>query len=506
MKSVQEYLKGTEATEQIKESFNLLNDLVSPSMGARGRMAIIAGDWGQPLITDDGVTIVRALNNLSGWHKEIGKSVIEAAKATEAEAFDGTTLTVLLTAELFNHGQRLIDMGMHPRIVVDEINKEIKKILSRLEEKKLKMTPELVQAVATIATKIPEMAPIIQRVYDIVGKGMDATIEWNRDSLQTTVVHEKGYTIRGGYMDETLAMLGTTFTKCKIALMKTGLVTELQLTKWFESFPEEKEILPIIYVISPGFDPQAMRKIIAHHGKNQLVCQFLFLNTGDMSDIMLDIQSLAGGKIQDSLTGIKNYTYSMCGQVNSLSITKTKTVISGDGDTKDRIAYYKKNLKDLKFQNNSMEKFLLETKLASLDHGIATIKVGVPTQAAFTPVKLKLDDAKGAVYMAFKEGVVLGAGKTLKVISRDTSLRDVMEIPYLTIMKNAGIKSTSKLKDNEAMDVTTGKPVNLLEAGIIDSLASIKRALINATSIATNYLTAYMIIKNKPIDKKEPLI
>jgi chaperonin GroEL (HSP60 family) len=48
------------------------------------------------------------------------------------------------------------------------------------------------------------------------------------------------------------------------------------------------------------------------------------------------------------------------------------------------------------------------------------------------------------------------------------------------------------------LDVKTGLEVDLLDAGIVDSYASIESAIKNASSIACSYLRAYILI-NKNI-------
>jgi chaperonin GroEL (HSP60 family) len=54
----------------------------------------------------------------------------------------------------------------------------------------------------------------------------------------------------------------------------------------------------------------------------------------------------------------------------------------------------------------------------------------------------------------------------------------------------------SKIKDsNVGLDVKTKEYVNLIKAGIIDSYASIDHSLKNSSSIASNYLRAYILIK-----------
>lgn len=508
---MQEYLLQDDARKQILKTFKLIKDLIVPTMGARGLMAGIDNGWGQPNLTDDGVTVAKALNNLSGWDRTIAKAIIEAAHTTEAEAFDGTTLTVLLTYLLYELGYKEIKGGAHPNQVSDIIESEINLMLKNLEDEVIEMTPEMVEDVATIATKMPEMGKIIKEAYEIVGKDMDVIVKWDRNSMDTTIEHVKGYSINSGFSIPVFEKFGTHFDHAAVALMKSGLTTEVQLKAWMNSIPKEG-YSNVIYFVLPSFNPESMRRIIQFHQKNGLGFNFVFLQGADIDQTLQDLAALTGAKIQDPAFGIKNYEYDMCGTIASIDLEKTRCILEADEDDKDikerieeRIKVYKDIVHDEKFTGSSMQKINAETKLAALQHGVATINVGSPTEAGFTPVKLKLDDAKGAVYKSFQEGVVPGGGRTLINISRDSLLSEVMKKPFEVILKNAGIslpKDLEELNHDEGVDVLTGDRVNLIDAGIIDSVASIKRAMINASSIATHYLRVYMLIKEKEPTKQ----
>jgi chaperonin GroEL len=50
------------------------------------------------------------------------------------------------------------------------------------------------------------------------------------------------------------------------------------------------------------------------------------------------------------------------------------------------------------------------------------------------------------------------------------------------------------------IDVLTGKPVNMIKAGIIDPVLVTKSALKNAVSVATTIVSADCVISNKRLD------
>jgi chaperonin GroEL len=125
----------TSNTQTIKKTFQKIADIVTPTMGAKGRMAIINDEFGRPILTDDGVTVAKEyLHQADTFKKMVAISMIEASANTEKTAFDGTTLTVLLTDEFFKAGLKQIKKGKHPQVVADRlefVGKRLREILKR---------------------------------------------------------------------------------------------------------------------------------------------------------------------------------------------------------------------------------------------------------------------------------------------------------------------------------------------------------------------------------------
>jgi chaperonin GroEL (HSP60 family) len=84
--------------------------------------------------------------------------------------------------------------------------------------------------------------------------------------------------------------------------------------------------------------------------------------------------------------------------------------------------------------------------------------------------------------------------KTLK------DLRQALEAPLKTILGNAGLpirKSIKRIRTRAleaVIDVKTNEIGTPKELGIIDGLSSVDTAVKNASSIAVNYLRAYVVI------------
>ena len=503
-----EIKKNLEARKTISRVFQDVNDMVVPTMGAKGLLVALDDDLGKCTLTDDGVTVARQAIHMDGIDKMIAVDMIEAAATTEREALDGTTLTILLTNALYQYGYKRIRKGEHPQVVADRIEKEIKIIREYLDKEKMNMTDRYVEDIATISTKLPVVGKIIKEAYKNAGKDMNIIIEHDRDRSGVAVEHSEGFGIDSGYMSDAMRSLcedGDKWVKdnCWVVLMKEGIMTQAGLGNFFKSIPEDKVHDPFVFIMNPNFNPNTLRLLIDTLIKNNMTYQFIFINEDKADDVYMDIAAVTGGQVQDASNGIGDYLFEYCGKAKRISIEIDKSLFVNEPNSqvKERIKIYKNKLKK-KFKVSRTEEVLYTKRLGALENGIVKIKVGVPTVTEYQTLRLKLDDAIGAVRKAFESGIVLGGGKTLYNIANahpDLELADILKKPLRQVCVNGGIKNMppeSKLKiRNAGVNVMTGRLVDLLSAGILDSFTSIDEALKNSSSIACSYLRCNCLIK-----------
>ena len=70
-----------------------------------------------------------------------------------------------------------------------------------------------------------------------------------------------------------------------------------------------------------------------------------------------------------------------------------------------------------------------------------------------------------------------------------------MKEPFKTILSNSGVTGDVYSK-GKGIDVTNGKVVNMIKAGIIDPVLVTKTALKNAASVASTIISADCVISN----------
>ena len=510
-----EIKKNKDARELVSKTFKKINDMVVPTMGAKGLLVALDDDFGKCTLTDDGVTVARQAIYLDGMEKMVAVDMIEAAATTEKEALDGTTLTILMTNALYDHGYKMIKKGKHPQNVADLIEHEVDVVRKKLVREKMELQADQVKSIATISTKIPMVGEIVDKAYKLCGPGMNVVIEHDREGSGITVEQTKGFSIDSGYMSDAMAGLcedGEKFEadNCWIVLLKEGIMTQAGLGNFFKSIPEENIKDTFVFVMNPNFNPNTLRLLIDTLIKNNMKYQFIFVNETKMDDVYMDLAAVTGGTVQDASSGVGDYLFEHCGFANHcvIEIDRSLFICEKNKLVPERIKQYKKKL-DKKYKLSGVDEALYTKRLSALENGVVKIKVGVPTVTEFKTLHLKLDDAIGAVRKALENGVVLGGGKALYNISCDCkylSIKKLLELPMRQILSNSGIKNIPprtllKIK-NIGVDVRTNTKVNLYKTGILDSYTSIDEALKNACSIACSYLRTNCIIKKETTQKK----
>lgn len=496
----------TATTKVIGETFQKIADMVVPTMGAKGRMAVIQDEFSRPILTDDGVTVAKQAFDFEGFEKMVALSMIEAANNTEKTAFDGTTLTVLLTNELYKQGLKWIKRGLHPQVAADKLLELVSKAKNELKKYRIKLTGDQVANLSTIVTKIPAIGALVAEAYRKSSGSMNVVTEHERIKEESYVEFTSGMTLDAGYMSESLKALcnegdKTFYNNPLIAVLKEGIFTQLDTQRFFASIPQDQIDRPFVFILSSKFNPESLKLLLDTLTENKFKFQIIFINDVSQEELFLDIAAYTGGTAQDAVNG-SEFNFSSLGSAKSITIDQMKTTIVAEAPNGkallQRIKSYKKELEEKAYTTGMNRANMITRRLANLESGITKIKVYAPTVTEYMTIKLKLDDAIGAVKAASKKGIAIGAGKALWNVSFDVpELKEVLRKPMKTILSNAGLRITKKagLQNSTAINVVTKEEVNLIKAGIVDSYASIETSLTNASSIAANYLRAYILIK-----------
>ena len=84
---------------------------VKPTLGPRGRNAIIDKSWGGPTVTKDGVTVAKEIELEDKFENMGAQMVKEVASKTSDVAGDGTTTATVLAQAIYREGLKNVTAG-----------------------------------------------------------------------------------------------------------------------------------------------------------------------------------------------------------------------------------------------------------------------------------------------------------------------------------------------------------------------------------------------------------
>ena len=112
-------------------------DVVKATLGPRGMDKMLVDTLGDATISNDGHEILKEID----VQHPAAKMIVEVSKTQDDQVGDGTTTAVILTGELLNSAQELLDKGIHPTLIVSGYRKAADETLRNIRE--LAMTVDL---------------------------------------------------------------------------------------------------------------------------------------------------------------------------------------------------------------------------------------------------------------------------------------------------------------------------------------------------------------------------
>ena len=156
---------GRDAQHASIAAARIIGESVKSSLGPMGMDKMLVDGFGDVTITNDGATI---LDEMDVQHPA-AKMLVEVAKAQDDEVGDGTTTAVVLTGELLNKAEQLLEKDVHPTIIVDGYQIAAEKALEILENIAIKVDPtdkSMLKKVASISVATKMLAEYADEVSD----------------------------------------------------------------------------------------------------------------------------------------------------------------------------------------------------------------------------------------------------------------------------------------------------------------------------------------------------
>ncbi|GGG41086.1 chaperonin GroEL [Lactobacillus apis] len=516
------------ARRSLLKGVDKLADTVKATIGPKGRNVVLEQSYGNPEITNDGVTIAKSIELKDHYENMGAKLVAEAAQKTNDIAGDGTTTAVVLTQAIIREGMKNVTAGANPVGVRRGIEKATNAVVDELHKiSHTVSSKDQIAQVASVSSASKEVGDLIADAMEKVGNDGVITIEDSR-GIETELSVVEGMQFDRGYLSQYMV---TDNDKMEADLDNPYvLITDKKISNIQDILPLLQEIVQqgkSLLIIADDVSGEALPTLVLNKIRGTFnVVAVKAPGFGDRRKEQLqDIAALTGGTVitEDLGLELKDTTIAQLGQARRITVTKDSTTIVDGAGSEDAIKEREDSIrKQIADTTSDFDKKKLQERLAKLTGGVAVIHVGAATETELKERRYRIEDALNSTRAAVDEGYVAGGGtalvdvedavKGLKGDNADeqTGINIVLRAlsaPVRQIAENAGEDGSvilNKLESQEpevGYNAATDKWENMVESGIIDPTKVTRTALQNAASIAALLLTTEAVVAEIPEDK-----
>lgn len=186
-------------------------ETLASTLGPRGMDKLIVNDRGEAQITNDGATILKLLDIVH----PAARTLVDIARAQDAEVGDGTTSVVLLAAQLLKEVRSYIEEGVSPHIIMKGFRQAAELAVKRIEEIQVKIDKSDSEKFRTLLIKCASTSMSSKLIHSekpfFSNMVVDAVLCLDQDDLNENLIGVKK--IPGGGMQDSLLIRGVAFKK-----------------------------------------------------------------------------------------------------------------------------------------------------------------------------------------------------------------------------------------------------------------------------------------------------
>ncbi|HOL22246.1 MAG TPA: chaperonin GroEL [bacterium] len=522
---------GEEARRKLLEGMNIMADTLRPTLGPKGRCAVLEKKFGSPTVINDGVSIAKEIE-LEDPMVNLGAQLLrEVASKTNDVAGDGTTTASILALAIAKEGFKNVAAGANPVHLRRGIEKAVKAVVERLKSmsKTIKDKSEIQQVATIAAANDSEIGHIIADAMDKVGKEGVITVE-EAKGTETELKVVEGMQFDRGYLSPYF-ITDPERMEC--------VLNDAYILIHDKKISAVKDILPLLekvaqsgrplLIIAEEVEGEALATLVVNKIRGTFSCCAVKApGFGDRRKAMLeDIAILTGGQAIMEELGLKleNVDLSMLGKAKRVIVDKENTtIVEGAGSSSKIQGRVNQIRSEIEKTTSDYDREKLQERLAKLSGGVAVINVGAPTETDMKERKARVEDALSATRAAVEEGIVPGGGVALlkcqdeidklKISDPDEKtgakiIKQALEVPIRQLAENSGFdgavvaqKVKESKEDTFGFNAEKDEFEDLVKAGIVDPTKVVRTALENAASMAALLLTTESLVTEIP-EKKE---
>jgi chaperonin GroEL len=516
---------GEDARRGLERGMNMLADTVKVTLGPKGRNVVLDTQWGAPTITNDGVSIAKAIELVDPYEKLGAELVKEVAKKTDEVAGDGTTTATVLAQALVREGLRNVAAGANPLGLKRGIEQAVAAVTEALGHQARDVeTRQQIAATASISAGDTTIGEVIAEAMDKVGKeGVITVEESNTFGLELELT--EGMRFDKGFISPYFV---TDAERMEAVLDDPYLlIVEGTISNLNHLLPVLEQVIQAgkpLAILADDVDGEALATLVVNTIRGTFKSVAVKApGFGERRKATLsDLAILTGAQVISETVGLTldGVKLDMLGRARKVVVTKDDTtIVDGAGDAEQIAGRVVQLRAEIEQSDSDYDREKLQERLAKLAGGVAVIKVGAATEVELKERKHRIEDAVRNAKAAIDEGLLPGGGVALANAAETVFdkldltgdeatganiVRVALTAPLRQIAVNAGLEGgvvaekVSSLPAGHGLNVTTGEYGDMFEAGIVEPTKVTRCALQNAASIAALFLTTEVLVVDKP--------
>lgn len=512
---------GEDARSSVLKGVDSVANIVKTTLGPKGRNVLIRNNLDAPIITNDGVTIAKAIQLKDNAEDAGAQLIIQAANKTNKVAGDGTTTTTVLAQNM-----------IHEYLNYINVNSDVKENVVQVQKEMINTSNQISDYLSEIATPISSKEDITRiasissgsdQIGNLIADAFEQAGEYGSVVVEDSKTGEDGFESIQGMKIPNGSV--SSFLLNDRVNMKTDFY-DVNILITADKIDDASELLSILdFIVKSGkkllilcddIENEPLNMIIANKlkGLPLNVSVIRLPGFGQLREDLIEDLCIATNSTlisRDKGTTLKDFNPNFLGEVEQIVITMTDSIIkfkdiSSTGidlktNRQDRVDTISNQMN----QANEDESKQYERRIANLLSGISVISVGGNSEVEIQDKKLRIEDAINSVQSAKEEGIIPGGGygfllAYMNLVDQSqgytlgqsiiyNSLKSVTE----QIAENAGYDKEEVLADcfekKLGFNALTGEYQDLLSSGVVNSVKVDRYSLINAASVASTLIT-----------------
>lgn len=484
---------------------------VRTTLGPKGMDKMLVDTMGDVVITNDGVTILKEMD----IEHPAAKMMVEIAKTQDAEVGDGTTTAVVVAGELLKQAEALLDQEIHPTVIAAGYRDATDKAIEILKNIAVKVTVKdeaLLKKIAITAMTGKGSGTSRDDLAGLAVKAVKAVIDEDGtvDTDNITVEKKVGAGITDSQLVEGVVVdkerlhpnMPKKVTDAKIALLnapveieKTEVDAKIEITSpdQLQAFLDQEEVMlkgMVENIVKTGANVVFAQKGIDDLAQHFLAKAGIYTVRRVKKSDMEKLARATGGRIVTSIHELTKDDLGKAGLVEERKI----------GDDKMTFVEQCTNPKSVSIILRGGTEHVVDELERAMNDALRVVgvvvedKMLVPGGGA-PEVELALRLREYAATVGGREQLAIEA------------FADAMEVIPKTLAENAGLDQIDSLVSlrsqhekgvkSSGLDMETGKPVDMLNLGVVEPLRVKTQAIQSAAEAAVMILRIDDVIASK---------